>query len=386
MPRRKLSEYRAKTIIFEALGIQYTGHSITKEKNIFPSNSGRYVVKVDQAVKGRFKKGLVLLNVPKSRLKESINTLKSNGYESFLIEPYIKHAAKNERYLSLTNSRNGIFLSCSRNGGIDIESNVETIKTFTLGTKINWTKLALETGLPSSKLKALITAFRDSYFSFLEINPYVIDGETITILDAAVEVDDAGMHFTSQWSADDLREAGHLRVEQERVVKELNNGSAASFNLSVINPNGSIFLLLSGGGASVMIADEVHNKGLGNKLANYGEYSGNPNFHETRKYTHQVLELLLASKAPKKILFVGGAVANFTDIATTFAGVIAAIEAKAEQFTKQDITVYVRRGGPNQEKGLASIKDCLVKNGIYGGVYDPSTPIASALGVALEGM
>jgi hypothetical protein len=48
--------------------------------------------------------------------------------------------------------------------------------------------------------------------------------------------------------------------------------------------------------------------------------------------------------------------------------------------------VYVRRGGPRQEIGLAKIKDALDKQRILGGVYDPTTSITDALNIALEGV
>jgi ATP-citrate lyase beta-subunit len=391
MPRRKISEHRAKTIISTALAIKYVGWSI-KNNAISPSAIARvagyknYVVKVDQAVKGRFKKGLVLLDVKQADIASSLKKLEAKGFSSFLVEPYASHNNRDERFISITQHRDGLIVSCSSKGGVDIEANTESIETFSVTNDFNYKKLAEKSQISEEKLQKLVAAFVDNYFVFLEINPYVVNDDVITVLDSAVEVDDAGQHFVSTWNNDDIREANTHRVEQEEAVKELNKGSAASFSLSLINPQGAIFLLLSGGGASVVIADEVYKKGFGAQLANYGEYSGNPSLHEAQKYTSQVLELILNSDAPKKVLFIGGAVANFTDIATTFAGVINAIDEKAEALAKQNLTVYVRRGGPNQEKGLANIKKCLERHGILGGVYDPSVTLGDALDRALEGL
>ena len=106
--------------------------------------------------------------------------------------------------------------------------------------------------------------------------------------------------------------------EEELTVQELSDNSQASFSLERINADGSIWLLLSGGGASVVVADEVHNLGFGKQLGNYGEYSGNPNTEETRLYTEQVIKLMLKSKAQHKVLIIGGGVANFTDVRTDF--------------------------------------------------------------------
>lgn len=124
--------------------------------------------------------------------------------------------------------------------------------------------------------------------------------------------------------------------------------------------------------------------GLGKEVANYGEYSGNPTEDETYIYTGALLKLLIASKAKKKVLFVGGAVANFTDIASTFAGVIRAIDDVAADLRKQKVKIYVRRGGPRQEIGLARMRQVLEKYELLGGVYDPSTSIYSAVDSAIQ--
>jgi hypothetical protein len=52
----------------------------------------------------------------------------------------------------------------------------------------------------------------------------------------------------------------------------------------------------------------------------------------------------------------------------------------------QDVKIYVRRGGPNQEAGLARLKAVLEKNELLGAVHDPSTPLTEAVSEALEGV
>ncbi len=390
MPRRKLSEYRSKKIIHDALDLPYVGwevniHSI---KNDLEPVAGAtsYVVKVDQAVKGRFKRGLVTLDVTKEKIGAVLKKYSKEGFDHFIVEPFVTHESGAERYLCLLHDREGMWLRYSKQGGVDIEANPESIVTTVIDDATDWKALAKVTALSEEQLHALVHAYRQNYFTFLEINPYIEINDSIALLDLAVEVDDAGQSFVHDWASDDLREPNKTTYPQEEVVHALDQGSAASFNLSVINPNGSIFLLLSGGGASVVIADEVYNQGLGAELANYGEYSGNPQAHEAQKYTGEVLQLLVASRAPKKVLFIGGAVANFTDIATTFSGVIAAIDENAAKLAKQKVKIYVRRGGPRQEIGLTNIRKALEKHGLLGGVYDPSTTITDALGAALEGL
>jgi len=390
MPRRKLSEYRSKKIVHEALTLPYVGwdidiHSMSDDlKKIEGATS--YVVKVDQAVKGRFKRGLVSLDVPKADIKAILKKYNKEGFEHFIVEPFVTHESSEERCLCILHDREGMWLRYSKQGGVDIEANPESVVTVAIDDATDWKALAKATTLSIEQLHALIHAYKQNFFTFLEINPYIKTNDSLSLLDLAVEVDDAGQSFVHTWTDEDLREPNKKTYPQEEVVRTLDHGSAASFNLSVINPNGSIFLLLSGGGASVVIADEVYNQGLGGELANYGEYSGNPQAHEAQKYTSEVLQLLIASHAPKKVLFIGGAVANFTDIATTFAGVIAAINEYATELTKQKVKIYVRRGGPHQEIGLENIRKALERHGLLGGVYDPTTTITDALGAALEGL
>jgi ATP-citrate lyase beta-subunit len=388
MPRRKLSEYRSKKLVNDALGLAYEGWSITSpEDTANIKGHDRYVVKVDQAVKGRFKKGLVLLDVKQPVLKDAVAELEGKGYSSFLIEPHMAHDQTSERYLAMTHDRAGYHLLCSEKGGVDIEQNADSIEKYTVDESLNWEKLAKKTGVSQVLLQKLVQLFKDNFLVFLEINPYVAGKDGMTILDCAIEVDDAAAYFVDGWSEDDIRNPRMAaKREEEEEVKRLDANSPASFNLSVLNPDGSVFLLLSGGGASVVIADEVHNLGLGKELANYGEYSGNPNTEETFMYTSQVMKLMLASKAKSKVLFVGGAVANFTDIANTFAGIIQTLDVYGDKLAKQGVKIYVRRGGPRQEIGLAKIEAALKKHGLFGGVYSPKTSIPEALHTALKGL
>jgi len=390
MPRQKLSEYRSKCIISKALELPYKGWQIDAKLPLATqlkepeALSGHFVVKVDEGVKGRFKKGLVLLDVPPNGLDGAIKKLAGEGYHSFIIEPMAAHSQADERYISLMSDREGILLQYTASGGVDIEQHAGDIQKVRLDEKTDWQHIARETGITATHLHQLVSAFTDNYFVFLEINPYLAADNAFSMLDAAVEVDDAAEFFVDSWRSSDFRRhSANALTDQELVTQTLNANSPASFSLSLLQPNGGIFLLLSGGGASVVVADEVYNRGLGTELANYGEYSGNPNAEETYAYTKAVLQLLLNSSAKHKVLFIGGAVANFTDIAKTFAGVIRAISEVADKLKAQHVKVFVRRGGPNQATGLGQMQETLTKYGLLGAVHDPGTPLTTAVGEAL---
>lgn len=390
MPRKKISEYRAKTIIAKALSVPYQGWSIdtsgdlTDQLSDIPA-SKTYVVKVDQGIKGRFKKGLVLLDVAHADLAKAAGQLKRKGYRSTIVEPMFAHKSTDERYLCLTYDRESLYIHHSTKGGVDIEQHADTIAVTPVSPTTNWGELARQTGLSADQLQRLIDVFDSQYMTYLEINPYVVEGNQLHLLDLAIEVDDAGAYFSDGWSEGDFRDTkGREISQQEREVIALNQKSPAAFTLDVINPNGSCFLLLSGGGASVVVADEVYRNGLGEQLANYGEYSGNPNADEVYVYTKAVLELMLASAAPKKVLVIGGAVANFTDIATTFSGIIRAIDELSPKLKKQHVRVYVRRGGPRQEIGLARIRKALDAHQLLGAVHGPDVPIYQLIKQAVQ--
>lgn len=145
---------------------------------------------------------------------------------------------------------------------------------------------------------------------------------------------------------------------------------------------------MAGGGASIAYADTIVDLGFSEELANYGEYSGNPSEEETYLYARTVLDLMTREKDPEgreKILIIGGGIANFTDVAETFKGVIRALREYADRLREVGVRVYVRRGGPNYEQGLKLMKETLEELGIPGEVYGPETNMTAIVKYALAG-
>ncbi|THF96300.1 hypothetical protein TEA_018198 [Camellia sinensis var. sinensis] len=58
------------------------------------------------------------------------------------------------------------------------------------------------------------------------------------------------------------------------------NETSASLKFTVLNPEGRIWTMVAGGGASVIYADTVGDLGYASELGNYAEYSGAPNEEE----------------------------------------------------------------------------------------------------------
>lgn len=392
MPRKKISEYSAKTLLYTDLGQDYAGIAIDTDshwegaiKKLNPNTS--YVVKVDQGVKGRFKKGLVKLGRSREQIPADIAELVKKGFRHILVEPQLDHTGDSERYLAMERQREGNILSWSARGGINVEEAADEIRRAVFSETVAG-QAAEALGISAATLAILAKAFDDNYFSFLEVNPLVaLDGQAY-LLDAAVEVDSEAAFFVDgRWSPADFRSfEATAELPETAAVETLASQSQASFRLAVLNPQGSIFLLLSGGGASVVLADEVFNQGLGAELGNYGEYSGNPNAEETEIYTRQILSLMLKSKAPRKALVIAGGVANFTDVRATFKGVIAALGAVAADMRAQGIKVYVRRGGPFEVEGLAMMRDFLAKEDLLGEVAGPELMLSEIVPRALAGL
>jgi ATP citrate (pro-S)-lyase len=390
MPRKKISEYSAKTILYQALGTTYTGLSLgtsnSNDVNSLDLNQ-KYVVKVDQGVKGRFKRGLVKLDRSPKDISADVAEFTSKGYDSMLVEPEFSHLPESERYLAFERQRIGIIMSWSETGGVNVEQQASSIRRAPYTPEVA-ERAAQALGTTVEFLETLVNTFNDNYFSFLEINPLVVVDNVAWMLDAAVEVDSEAAFFVDgRWKSEDFRSfSSAKKPAQVEAVETLASQSQASFSLSVLNPNGSIFLLLSGGGASVVLADEVFNQGAGGELGNYGEYSGNPNTEETQVYTRQILSLMLESKADKKVLVIAGGVANFTDVRATFKGVIAALDEAKTELRAQGILVYVRRGGPFEIEGLKNMHDFLDREGLLGEVSGPELMLSGIIPRAMAGL
>jgi len=382
MARVKISEFRAKTILAQAFGFEYAGMEV--DLNAVPDAipEGSYAVKVDQAVKKRNKLGLVKLGRNEHEVLQDLAEFREQGYNFALVEPMSQHDREQERFIALDRSDKGVTIAYSNKGGVDIEENADSLQHVTVG-EAGWQQKFDD--LNPEILNKLIEVFEADQMAYLEVNPFIVAENPLFIpLDAAIEVDSAAEFVVRDWQRSDIRNAKMIKSPSEKLVEDLQANSNASLTLRVLNPNGSLFLLLSGGGASVVLADELAHKGLANELANYGEYSGNPNDQETYQYTRAIIDLLKASTAPRKTLLIAGGVANFTDVAKTFKGITAALKQEAEYLKQNNVGVYVRRGGPNQEAGLEQMRSFLDSLGVKHFVYGPDVSLADFINRVAE--
>lgn len=372
MARVKLSEFRAKSLLLEEYaGVALHLNSLTKDVAQI-NDDLLYIIKVDQGVKKRGKQGLLKLNISKSEVEQAVRELAEKGFSRFIAEPMFTHDDSEEQYFSLERTRQGMVIHHSQHGGVDVEENPSSVQEYSID----------DVPLPAEYVADLLKIMDAQHMSFLEINPLIVRNNECTALDAAVLIDSAGEH-ESDWTSDDIVEARTL-TDAEKTIAQYDDNSAAAFSFRVLNKDGALWLLLSGGGASITIADEAANEGRADIVGNYGEYSGGPTTEEAYLYTNELLKQLHASSVHKKAIVIAGGVANFTDVRKTFGGVIQALQENIDNLHQSSVKVYVRRGGPNEVEGLANMKKFLQENDLYGSVHGSDVVLTDVVHEALE--
>ncbi len=382
-------------------------------------NQENLVAKPDMLFGKRGKNGLVLFKINKPgdvKLEDAARWIdekqshevtllsgQTGHLTHFIVEPFTPHTQEQEYYISATTVGEDDVLYMSAEGGMEVEEGWDE-KVNEVHIPINMVdaniKKAIKANIPqdipaknrdafASFAMQFFKFYRDMNFAYLEINPIVMldDGE-MAILDLVARLDDtAGFLMRDAWG--DIEFPTPFGMEDqspaEKAIAEADSKSGASLKLTVLNPQGRIWTMVAGGGASVVYADTIADFAGVKDLANYGEYSGGPTTGETKFYAETIFDLMTRYKDPRgKVLIIGGAIANFTDVAKTFTGIIQALEEYADKLKEHNTVIYVRRGGPNYEKGLKDIKEAGDRLGLDIHVYGPETHITDIVRMALE--
>ena len=321
----------------------------------------------------------------------------------FIVEPFTPHTQDQEYYISATTVDEDDVLYMSAEGGMEVEEGWDE-KVNEVRIPINMSDEEIEKAIrenvpqdiPAENREAFADFairfykfYRDMNFAYLEINPIVLVGKDAHILDLVARLDDtAGFLMKDKWGDIEFPTAFGMEDQspEEKAIAEADSKSGASLKLTVLNPKGRIWTMVAGGGASVVYADTIADLAGVEDLANYGEYSGGPTTGETQFYAETIFDLMTRYPDPRgKILIIGGAIANFTDVAKTFTGIINALEKWADKLKEHNTKIYVRRGGPNYEKGLKDIKEAAERLGLDMEVYGPETHVTDIVRMALEG-
>jgi succinyl-CoA synthetase beta subunit len=355
----------------------------------------KLVVKPDQLIKRRGKSKLLLLNVDWNEVEKWIKQHMSKPVtvgtvtgilDHFIVEPFVPHNETDEYYLAILSRRDV--------GDIDakaVRMNI-LIGTYPIGSDIEKKLLGNvpkeRRGLIAGFIEGMFKFYADLNYTYLEVNPFVVSKGRIFPLDLAAKLDDTAEFISGKkWGGIKFPSPfGRMLSKEEAYIADLDSKTGASLKLTVINPEGRVWTMVAGGGASVIYADTITDLGFMNEMANYGEYSGDPNEEFTYLYARAILDLMTRKKNPKgKFLLIGGGIANFTDVANTFKGIVRALKEYKEKLRENKVKIYVRRGGPNYKEGLRVMRELGEQLGVPIEVYGPETHMTKIVSMALKG-
>ncbi|WP_371804382.1 ATP citrate lyase citrate-binding domain-containing protein [Candidatus Lokiarchaeum ossiferum] len=371
----------------------------------------KLVAKPDQLFGKRGKANLLLLDANLDQLKafaaEKLDKVfeisgKKGKLTRLLVEPFVPH--EKEYYVSITSDRDYDIIHFSLEGGIFVEENWDKVTHIKVPFTADLATFDFKGQLPDLGdfgdvvvpfVRALLHVYQDQDFAFLEINPFAITAEKeIVPLDLKSRLDNTAYFLHNDtWNTPDAPVEfpggfGMELTESEQFIDSLDAKTGASLKFNLLNPDGHIWTLLSGGGASVIFTDTIADLGFGMELSNYGEYSGNPSLEHTQLYAETVIDLMTKNPDPAgkpKYLFIAGGIANFTNVKATFSGIVKAFRKKVDQLKKANVKIYVRRGGPYEKEGLQMMKEIGTELGLDIEVHDRYTPLTRIVPLALKG-
>ncbi|XP_051894501.1 ATP-citrate synthase isoform X2 [Pristis pectinata] len=366
----------------------------------------RLVVKPDQLIKRRGKLGLIGVNLDLTEVKEWLQPRmgqettvgRAKGVlKNFLIEPFVPHKQEEEFYVCIYAAREGDYVLFHHEGGVDV-GDVDS-KACKLLVEVDG-KLSEQDvcdhllqhaplnkkSILASFIVGLFTLYEDLFFTYLEINPLVVTDAGVFVLDMAAKIDATADYICKgKWGDVDFPPPfGREAYPEEAYIADLDAKSGASLKLTILNPKGRIWTMVAGGGASVVYSDTICDLGGVNELANYGEYSGAPSEQQTYDYAKTILSLMTREQHPEgKILIIGGSIANFTNVAATFKGIVRAIKDYQTPLQNHNVSIFVRRGGPNYQEGLRVMGEVGKTTGIPIYVFGTETHMTAIVGMAL---
>eukprot|EP00124_Ichthyophonus_hoferi_P000427 Ihof_evm20s15 gene=Ihof_evmTU20s15 len=367
----------------------------------------KLVAKPDQLIKRRGKLGLVKVNTDyegclnwiNERMGKPIKIGACEGLlKTFIIEPFVAHQQEDEYYVSIYGGREGNTILFYHEGGVDVGDVDAKAEALVIPIDNSLTvddvtrlvaKLPLERqAVITEFLISLYNLFVGLYFTYLEINPLVVVDGKIYILDLAAKLDEtAGFEVGTMWGEIEFPAPfGRESFPEEKYIAELDSKSGASLKLTILNPKGRIWTMVAGGGASVIYADTICDLGGRDELANYGEYSGAPSETQTYEYAKTLLSLMTRepdAQGRSKLLIIGGGIANFTNVAATFKGLIRALREYDDRLKAVGAKIFVRRAGPNYQEGLRLMRELDREMSVPIEVYGPETHMTAICAMAL---
>ncbi|MCS6988617.1 MAG: acetate--CoA ligase family protein [Chloroherpetonaceae bacterium] len=354
--------------------------------------TSKLVVKAHEAIGGRFKLGLVKLNLDLDGAKRAAKEMLGRHVQGLrvsqvVVAEMLEH--DEEYYLSINSTRDGAEILLSKHGGIDVEAHWDKVRRMAvmiddLPEKRRLIELAESAGFEGEIAERVAKIAERLFLCYdnedaisIEINPLVIRKTDMRFaaLDAVMQVDMNAKFRHPDWNFTPVSEFGRPYTPDELAIMDIDSRIKGSVKFIQVE-GGDVALLPAGGGASLFYADAV--TALGGKIANYAEYSGDPPDWAVEALTEKVCSL------PNiKHIIIGGAIANFTDVKATFSGIINGLRKAKSQGKLNGVKIWVRRGGPNEEQGLAAMRE-LRKEGFDIHVFDRYSPLTDIVNKALQ--
>jgi succinyl-CoA synthetase beta subunit len=344
------------------------------------------VLKAQVLFGNRMRKGLIQPVLNGEAFPDAVNIIRgalgkshSSQTSKILIEPLIKYGP--EMYLAIRydtrTRRPALYFDPQGGTGIE-ERGRDTLINYPLAELEESIPPALHSDLHPDWVASLIKLFFANDLTLLEINPLVIFQGRPIALDAKIELEDAAAFRHPQWQEYPPRtlfeREPSANEQRAKAVNAMDHRGAAG--ASYFDFPGSVGILASGGGASLLAMDALLASGL--RPANYTEYSGNP----SREKVRALAEIVLSQPNLDGLWVVGGH-ANFTDIYETLMGVMDAVESAK---LPPGFPVIIRRGGPRTQEAFAALRERAPALKLHLELFDSSFPITDTVCPLIQGI
>jgi succinyl-CoA synthetase beta subunit len=350
----KLNEFQSKQL-FSKYGIAIPHGSLVTTIEQIPKGVEDVYVKAQVLFGDRKKAGGIIRARNGAEVTEAVRSLlgknlKGEEVSAVLVEEGIDAIAEHYLSISFDSAARGPVLSINKIGGSGInEAHVLPINAITGPTLASTTEVLAAAGFLKEEIPLLYEIVQSlwrlvegEYAVLAEINPlFKTKNATYIAGDAKVILDDEKYNPTER---------------------------------RYIEMNGDIAMMLSGGGASMLLMDALLE--AGGTPANYTEYSGNPPAAVVEELTKKVL-----GKPGLRGCLVAGGAANFTDIYETLSGFLAGLRALP---TKPVYPIVIRRDGPRRAEAFDMLRAAGEAEGYDFHLYDADTPMIDAARTAAK--
>jgi succinyl-CoA synthetase beta subunit/citryl-CoA synthetase large subunit len=390
----RLLEFEAKTVL-KRYGIAIPAGVVISEGEM-PSNEidSPAMLKAQIPIGGRGKAGGVLDAETGSGLTrqiEALFTTRVRGFQAkkLLIEERADVSA--EFYMAITydtvaKAPIAIF---SSEGGVDIEELAQKEPE-----KIFKEQFSFRDGLPEYRARQIVAetgvsgkvllgagavlaklarAFIETDATIAEINPLALtESGKLIALDCHLDIDDDALFRQPEMDAIDKDgsrlESARSQSDFEREAAQIDNLDHRGVAGRVIEFDGSLGLIIGGGGASLTAFDAV--RAHGGKPANYCEIGGNPSVRKVKELTRHIL----SKPGVEKVAVIMNVVSN-TRVDLVARGIVKGI-LEAGKVPSETVAVF-RIPGAWEDEGFKILSK-------YGVLYcDRNVSIDEAAGMAV---